>query len=223
MIAAGLVPLPLALAVLTWPQGILCAPAALALWWLGREMQGATGALLPALLAQAAFVSPLVPPPLALAVLVFVVATLPPLLHRPRLSPRANAIALAVAACALALTLLAGGTAPAMPAAPFVLVPVAAVAILALSAYFRLRRRGLLQQDRFARLLALLLAVQGVAAALHSWPAALMLAGPALAALWSLSRPLLPAPLHHRLWSGALAALLVVQAVQGMVVTTPPP
>lgn len=214
--AMGLLPLPLAFAVLAWPHGLLAVPAALVLWWLGRELRGATGALLPALLAQASFVSPIMPLPLALAALVFMAASLPPLLQRPALSPRANHFSLAGAGGALVLTLLAGSHAAAMPAAPFVLVPVWAASLLALSAYFRLRRRGLMQQDRFARLLALVLAVQGVTAALHHWSAALALAGPAVAALWSLSRPLLPAPLHRRIWAGALGVLLVIQAVQGM-------
>lgn len=221
--AVGVLPLPLAFAVLAWPQGLLSMPAALALWWLGRELRGATGALLPALLAQAAFVSPIVPPPLALAALVFVAAALPSLLHRPALPPRAHQVILAVAAGALVLTLMAGSPAAAMPAAPFVLVPVWAASLLALSVYFRLRRRGLMQQDRFARLMALVLAVQGVAVALHQWTTALVMAGTALAALWSLSRPLLPMSLHHRIWIGVLVVLLGVQSVQGMVVTTPPP
>lgn len=223
--AIGLLPLPLVFAAVTWHHGALAVAAALALWWLGRDLRDATGAVLPALLAQAAFVSSAVPPPLALAAIVFVGSAMPPLLrHRP-LSPRANQIALAIAAGALVLMLVAGGRVPAgtTPAAPFVLVPVGVVAILALSAYFRLRRRALMQQDRFARLLALLLTVQGVAAMLHQWPTALLLSGPALAALWSLSRPLLPPPLHRRVWTGALAVLLMAQAASSMVVTTLPP
>ncbi len=89
-----------------------------------------------------------------------------------------------------------------------------------LAAYFRLRRRGLMAQDRWARLLAgilvaQLLVVLSVAKqpAAHYMVPALLLTGPALAALWSLSRPLLPRH-HPRVWGGVLAVLVAVQAPQ---------
>jgi hypothetical protein len=90
-----------------------------------------------------------------------------------------------------------------------------------LVAYFRLRRRGLMEQDKFARLLvgillAQVLVVLSVAKqpAAHYMVPALMLTGPALAALWSLSRPLMRPPAHKRLWLGIGAALVLVQTPQ---------
>lgn len=86
--------------------------------------------------------------------------------------------------------------------------------------YFRLRRRDLMARDRFARLLtgimlAQVLVVLSVAKqpAAHYMVPALLLTGPALAALWSLSRPLAPRR-HLAVWGGVLALLLVVQVPQ---------
>ncbi|HLO77475.1 MAG TPA: hypothetical protein VK196_13550, partial [Magnetospirillum sp.] len=101
----------------------------------------------------------------------------------------------------------------------FSVVMVASLVMLAI--YFRLRRRGLMAQDRFARLLAgmvlaQILVVLSVAKqpAAHYMIPALLLTGPALAALWSLSRPLIPAGRHPRVWGGVLALLLAVQVPQ---------
>lgn len=101
----------------------------------------------------------------------------------------------------------------------FSVVIAAALALLAL--YVRLRRRGLMAQDRWARLLvgiliAQLLVVLSVAKqpAAHYMIPALLLTGPALVALWSLSRPLLPARNHVRLWAGIVAALMLLQLPQ---------
>ncbi|MCR6630710.1 MAG: hypothetical protein NVV74_12035 [Magnetospirillum sp.] len=92
----------------------------------------------------------------------------------------------------------------------------AALALLA--AYFRLRRRGLVPQDKFARLLACILVAQvpvlfGQPAAFYMAPA-LMLSGPALTALWSLSRPLMAERNHRRLWGGVLAVLALLHLPQ---------
>jgi hypothetical protein len=95
----------------------------------------------------------------------------------------------------------------------------ASVAMLVI--YFRLRRRGLMAQDRAARLvlgivIAQVLVVLSVAKqpAAHYMIPALLLTGPALAALWSLSRPLMGGRAHLRLWGGALAVLVAMQAPQ---------
>lgn len=92
--------------------------------------------------------------------------------------------------------------------------------LVILAAYFRLRRRDLMQRDRFARLLlgmiiAQVLVVLSVAKqpAAHYLVPALMLTGPSLAALWSLSRPLAPHR-HLHVWGGLLAVLLVLQMPQ---------
>lgn len=93
--------------------------------------------------------------------------------------------------------------------------------LVQLTAYVRMRRRGLVQQDKSARLLvgilaAQLLVVLSVAKqpAAHYLVPALMLTGPAMAALWSLSRPVLPPITHKRLWLGVALVLLVAQMPQ---------
>lgn len=93
-------------------------------------------------------------------------------------------------------------------------------ALVVLAAYFRLRRRDLMARDRFARLLAGIVVAQVLVVlsvakqpAAHYMVPALMLTGPALAALWSLSRPLMPRR-HTPVWAGVLALLLVLQIPQ---------
>lgn len=272
----------------------------LALWWMGRAIFGATGALIPALLAQTApLLSRIIPKfalhpkpePFLIIAAALLIGALMPLL-RPRDEGRWDrAAALAGIAMALGvackvhfavlgvvplllldrrrfLIYLGVGAAalvvfvaPAIPSwdiwvdwikrmalhsgaygegeatvintqrypravlklfSSKLIFSAAIVAALGLLAvYFRLRRRGLMAQDRFARLLAGILAAQVLVVlsvakqpAAHYMVPALMLTGPALAALWSLSRPLLPGRTHTRVWGGVLAALVVVQAPQ---------
>ncbi|CAA7613962.1 conserved membrane hypothetical protein [Magnetospirillum sp. UT-4] len=90
----------------------------------------------------------------------------------------------------------------------------AAAAVLVL--YVRLRRRGLMEADPLARVLAgLALAAVSTFVMVAKQPAAhylvpaLMLTGPMLAALWGLTRTLAPARGHGRAWS-AVAAVLVL-------------
>lgn len=84
---------------------------------------------------------------------------------------------------------------------------------LMLAAYFRLRRRGLMERDRTVRLLPPLLLLQAAALALGEEPLAALLALPALAVVLEASRPLLPAELHGRLWTRLLLALAAAQAL----------
>lgn len=111
------------------------------------------------------------------------------------------------------------GHGPGMLVPKIILSAVILASLVLLVAYFRLRRRGLMVQDRFARLAAGIMVAQVLAVlSMSHQPAArdmvpaLLLTGPALAALWSLSRPLLPAHIHPRVWGGALAVPLMVQA-----------
>jgi len=94
-------------------------------------------------------------------------------------------------------------------------------ALVQMVAYVRMRRRGLVPQDKSARLLvgilaAQLLVVLSVAKqpAAHYLIPALLLTGPALAALWSLSRAGMSPRTHTRLWLGVAVVLLVAQAPQ---------
>jgi hypothetical protein len=276
----------------------------LSLWWMGRAIHGATGALLPALLAQTApLLSRIIPkfgihpkpePFLIIAVALLVAALMP--LLRSRDDGRGDegswdrAAALAGIAMALGVACkvhfavlgvvplllldrrrfliyvgigaaaLVVFVAPAIPSWKIwidwisrmilhsgaygegaqtvidtqrypravlklfgskIIFSAAILASLAmLAAYFRLRRRGLMAQDRSARLLAGVLVAQVLVVlsvakqpAAHYMVPALLLTGPALVALWSLSRPLMPR-LHVRVWGGVLALLVVVQAPQ---------
>ncbi|MDA8231044.1 MAG: hypothetical protein M0006_06875 [Magnetospirillum sp.] len=86
-----------------------------------------------------------------------------------------------------------------------------------LVAYFRLRRRGLLERDRLARVLAGIVAGQAATVLLAArWPSpqaldpALMLGGAAAAILWAMSRPILPPAAHRRLWWGVVVVALVL-------------
>lgn len=271
----------------------------LALWWMGRAILGATGALLPALLAQTApLLSRIIPKfalhpkpePFLVIAAALLVGALIPLLRRDRERQWDRAAALAGMAMALGVAckihfavlgvvplllldrrrfLLYVGVgaaalvvfvAPAIPSweiwvdwmkrmalhsgaygegaatvintqryprAVFKLFAsklIFSATILAtlglLAAYFRLRRRGLMAQDRFARLAVGIVAAQVLVVlsvakqpAAHYMVPALMLTGPALAALWSLSRPLLPRH-HARVWGGVLAALVALQVPQ---------
>ncbi|MBX9635618.1 MAG: hypothetical protein K2X44_11610, partial [Magnetospirillum sp.] len=93
--------------------------------------------------------------------------------------------------------------------------------LVQLIAYVRMRRRGLVPQDKFARLLVGLLAAQVLIVlsvakqpAAHYLIPALLLSGPAMAALWSLSRPAMSPRNHLRLWLGVAFILTVAQAPQ---------
>ncbi|MBC7950256.1 MAG: hypothetical protein H7Z12_00360 [Rhodospirillaceae bacterium] len=93
--------------------------------------------------------------------------------------------------------------------------------LVQLAAYVRMRRRGLVAQDKFARLLVGILAAQFLIVlsvakqpAAHYLVPALLLTGPAMAALWSLSRAAMPARTHCRLWLGVAVVLTVAQAPQ---------
>ncbi|MBI5165307.1 MAG: hypothetical protein HY985_15555 [Magnetospirillum sp.] len=98
--------------------------------------------------------------------------------------------------------------------------------LLVLVAYVRLRRRGLLAQDRRVRLLAgivlgqvavvLSTAKQPVA---HYLIPALALTGPALAILWAMTRPLLPAAAHLWGWRAAAAGVAVGVGVSAVAQT----
>lgn len=103
-------------------------------------------------------------------------------------------------------------TLPPLPSAPWVLGTVMAAALLPMVAYFRMRRRGLSAQDKSSRLLAGILAACLLTVL---WPslstAAVLMSGPAMAASWSLSRPILPPGIHARLWLGMAVVPLLVQ------------
>lgn len=292
-------------AVLRTPeQTLLAATSAiyvlvgLALWWMGRSLFLATGALLPALLAQTApLLSRIIPKfalhpkpePFLVIAAALLIGALAPLLRARTPNDRSAALAgIAVAlgvACKVHFVVLGvvplllldrrrfliyvgvGAAAlvvfiaPAIPswaiwvdwisrmalhsgaygdgAAQVIdtgkyphavlklfaskLIFSAAIlgGLLLLAAYVRLRRRGLMAQDKAARLLvgillAQVLVVLSVAKqpAAHYLVPALMLTGPALACLWSLSAPLLAPQTHRRLWWGVLAVLVAVQAPQ---------
>lgn len=93
--------------------------------------------------------------------------------------------------------------------------------LVQLVAYVRMRRRGLVAQNKFARLLVGILAAQllivlSVAKqpAAHYLVPALLLSGPAMVALWSLSRSVMLPRNHNRLWLGVAIVLTVAQAPQ---------
>ncbi|CAA7620342.1 conserved membrane hypothetical protein [Magnetospirillum sp. LM-5] len=97
----------------------------------------------------------------------------------------------------------------------FTLVIVVALALLVF--YFRLRRRGLLGRDRMARLAAgLVLAQVATVVMIAKQPAshymipALMLTGPTLVTVWSLSRPLMGETAFRRLWLAVPMVLAVI-------------
>lgn len=295
-------------AVLRDAEGTLVAATTLiyalvgvALWWMGRAILGATGALLPALLAQTApLLSRIIPKfalhpkpePFLIIAVALLVAALMPLVRSRQNGARRLDRAAALAGIAMALGVackvhfavlgviplllldrrrlgiyvgvgavaLAVFVAPAIPSweiwvdwmkrmilgsgaygdgpqtvintqrypravlklfgSKLIFTAVFAASLAALAAYFRLRRRGLMAQDRFARLLAGILVAQVLVVlsvakqpAAHYMIPALLLTGPALAALWSLTRPLMPR-LHPRVWGGVLVLLVAVQAPQ---------
>ena len=285
--------------VLVAATSVIYVLIGLSLWWMGRAVWGATGALLPALLAQTApLLSRIVPkfalhpkpePFLVIAVALLVAAVMP--LIRPRDDGKWDrAAALAGVAMALGIAckvhfavlgvlplllvdhrrflIYAGVGAAALvvfvaPALPswsiwvdwigrmvmhsgaygegaatvidtgrypravlklfssklFMSLGVVGTVLL-LTAYFRLRRRGLMEQDRFARLAAGIVAAQVLVVlsvakqpAAHYLMPALVLTGPLLAALWSLSRPLMP-HIHTRFWGTVLVVLVALQIPQ---------
>lgn len=152
----------------------------------------------------------------------------------------AIALLAAVLACAVVIVLVpTWGVVPAaMPTGPyprrvvalaamqpvFVATLVGSAALLAI--YFRLRRRGLMPSDRRARVLAGIVAAQGtvaLAAALGPdaglFLPAVLLAGPALALLHCMSRPLFPARVHN----GAFALTAVGIALNLLIRSSMPP
>lgn len=91
--------------------------------------------------------------------------------------------------------------------------------LAALAGYARLRRRGLLPADPWARLLAGLVAAQVFTVLLvakqpaaHYMVPALMLTGPCMAILWLMSARVFPAPAHARAWTAVALVLVPVQA-----------
>lgn len=93
--------------------------------------------------------------------------------------------------------------------------------LVMLVAYFRLRRRDLLPADPKARLLAGLVAAQFLVVlsvaklpTAHYMIPALMLTGPAIAILWVMARPLLPARVHFRIFAGLALVIVVAQSIQ---------
>lgn len=95
-----------------------------------------------------------------------------------------------------------------------VLVIVDLPIVVLLAAYVRLRRRGLMARDHRARLLTGILAAQALAVAAGTGMPALLLAGPALAMLWPMSRCIGDATLHRRLWLAGLAVLAILRLTQ---------
>lgn len=90
-----------------------------------------------------------------------------------------------------------------------------------LALYVRLRRRGLIERDRTARLLAGILVAQVLVVlsvakqpAAHYLVPALLLTGPALACLYLMSRRVMPARPHDRVWLGLAVVLGLSQAAQ---------
>ncbi|MBC7907116.1 MAG: hypothetical protein H7Y60_10265 [Rhodospirillaceae bacterium] len=95
---------------------------------------------------------------------------------------------------------------------PLIAAAVFLASLVQMTAYVRMRRRGLVEQDKFARLLVGILAAQ-ILAVLTQYPVpASLLTGPAITALWSLSRPTITARNHRRLWLG-VALVVTVAAV----------
>lgn len=95
------------------------------------------------------------------------------------------------------------------------------LSVIQMVAYVRMRRRGLITQDWHARLLVGLIAAQilvvlSVAkqSAAHYLIPGLMLTGPSLAALWSLSRQGIRPRIHRRTWLGIAALLAILQVPQ---------
>jgi hypothetical protein len=92
------------------------------------------------------------------------------------------------------------------------------LSLLVLAGYFRLRRRGLVEPQPMARLLAGFVLAQVATTlitakqpAAHYLLPALMLTGPALAALWVLTARVFPAKAHGRGWAVIAVALAVAQ------------
>ena len=90
------------------------------------------------------------------------------------------------------------------------------LSLMMLAAYFRLRRRGLLQADPLARMLAGIVLGQLASVLLvakqpapHYMLPAIMLAGPAYAVMWAMSKRVFPELGHRRFWAG-LAVVMVV-------------
>ncbi len=97
------------------------------------------------------------------------------------------------------------------------------LSLLTLAAYVRLRRRSLLPADPAVRLLIGTLLGQVVSVLLiakqpapHYVIPAMLLTGPQMAVLWTMTRPILPALVYRRVWL-CLAAALVVAPVAGTV------
>jgi hypothetical protein len=116
------------------------------------------------------------------------------------------------------LATLAFPAAAAMPLEAWAIILVVDLPIIVLlAAYVRLRRRGLMARDRRARLLTGILAAQALilvaGGGRHLLPA-LLLAGPALAMLWPMSRCIGATGLHHRLWLAGLVVLTVIRLAQ---------
>lgn len=91
--------------------------------------------------------------------------------------------------------------------------------LAALAVYFRLRRRGLVEADPFARLLAGILLAQlatvvliAKQSAAHYIVPAVMMTGPAMAALWVLTARMFPHRGHWRGWLAVAVLLVVLQA-----------
>ena len=98
-----------------------------------------------------------------------------------------------------------------------------ALSVWMLLAYVRLRRRGLLERDRSARLLVgIVLAQLATQLLIAKQPAphymipAMMLTGPTLAILWRMSARLVPARRHRWAWL-AMTAVMAVAGVAGTV------
>lgn len=93
------------------------------------------------------------------------------------------------------------------------------LSLLTLAGYARLRRRGVIERQQLARLLAgmvlaqlatvLIVAKQSAA---HYMVPALLLTGPELAVIWVLSAQVFPVVSHRRVWLGLGAVLIVVSA-----------
>ncbi|MGE5504415.1 MAG: hypothetical protein ACM31L_08320 [Actinomycetota bacterium] len=92
------------------------------------------------------------------------------------------------------------------------------LSMLGLAGYFRLRRRGLIEPQPMARLLAGMVLAQlatilitAKQPAAHYLLPALMLTGPSLAALWVLSARVFPARPHRIAWAVIAVVLLAAQ------------
>lgn len=137
-------------------------------------------------------------------------AVLPVLLFDRRRFLVYGPVVVAGIAAALVLARPAAVPAPSWWLLAAVDAPVAVV----LAAYVRMRRRGLMERDRRARLLAGILAAQALVAAATAGRdpmPALLLAGPALALLWPMTLRLGDIRLRRRLW---LAGMVMLAAVR---------